>query len=79
MLDVQRNGEVMLSIPLTVLVLLLIFAFWVVIPLIIIGLFFGCRYLFRGPDLEKTGLNKMMDAAADAAENIKKEVKESDS
>ena len=76
--EVRRHGEVMVSIPLTVLILLLIFAFWIVVPLIVVGLFFGCRYLFRGPDLDKTGLNKMMnaaaDAAADAAENIKREV-----
>ena len=78
MFEVRRNGEVLVSIPLTVLILLLIFAFWVVIPLIIIGLFFGCRYYFRGPDLEKTGVNKIMDAAADAADDFKKEIKESD-
>jgi len=78
MFEVRRNGEVLVSIPLTVLILLLIFAFWVVIPLIVIGLFFGCRYYFRGPDLEKTGVNKMMDAAANAAEDLKKEIKESD-
>jgi len=78
MFEVRRNGAVMMSIPLTVLILLLVFAFWVVIPLIIVGLFLGCRYFFRGPDLEKTGLNKMMEAAADTAENIKNEVKESD-
>jgi len=78
MFEVRRRDEVMISIPLTVLVLLLIFAFWVVVPLIVIGLFFGCRYFFRGPDLEKTVVNKMMDAAADAAEDLKKEIKESD-
>jgi len=76
MFEVRRNSEVMVSVPLTVLVLLLIFAFWVVVPLIVIGLFFGCRYFFRGPDIEKTVVNKMMDAAADAAEDLKKEIKE---
>ena len=76
MFEVRRQGEVMVSIPLTVLALLLLFAFWIVVPLIVVGLFFGCRYFFRGPDLEKTGLNKVMDAAAEAAETIKKEVQE---
>ena len=78
MFEVRRRDEVMISIPLTVLVLLLLFAFWVVVPLIVVGLFFGCRYFFRGPDLERTGVNKMMGAAADAAEDIKREIKESD-
>ena len=80
--EVRKRGEVIVSVPLTVLVLLLIFAFWVVLPLIVVGLFFGYRYYFRGPDLDKSGINKMMntaaEAAADAAENIKKEIKESD-
>lgn len=74
--EVWRNNQVMISIPVTVLVLLLIFAFWFVIPLIVAGLFFGCRYIFKGPDLDKTGVNRMMDSAADAAENIKKELQE---
>jgi len=78
MFEVRRNKEVVVSVPLTVLVLLLIFAFWVIIPLVVVGLFFGCRYYFRGPDLEKTGVNKVMDVAADACENIKKEIKESE-
>lgn len=78
MFEVRRNGENMMAIPLTVLVLLLIFAFWVVIPLIVVGLFFGCRYFFSGPDIVNTGVNKVMDAAANAAEDIKREIKESD-
>ena len=75
--EIQRNGDVMMSIPLTVLAVLLFLAFWVVVPLIIIGLFFKCRYFFRGPDLDKTKVNKVMDIAADAAEDFKKDVKES--
>ena len=78
MFEVRRHGETLLSVPVTVLVLLLLFAFWVVIPLLVIGLFFGCRYFFSGPDLDKTGVNKMMDAAANAAEGIKKDISESD-
>ncbi|MGE4283149.1 MAG: DUF4342 domain-containing protein [Clostridia bacterium] len=74
--EVRRNDQIIISIPVTILVLLLIFAFWVVVPLIVIGLFFGYRYIFRGSDLEKTGVNHVMDSAADAAENLKKEVKE---
>jgi hypothetical protein len=64
------------SIPVTVLVLLLFFAFWITIPLLVIGLFFGYRYIFKGPDLGKPVVNKFMDSAAGMAENIKKEVTE---
>jgi len=74
--EVVKNEEAIISVPVTVLVLLLIFAFWIIVPLIIVGLFFGYRYIFKGPDLEKTGVNNVMKSASSAAENIKKEIKD---
>ena len=56
----------------TLLVLLIIFVFWVVFPLLIIGLFFGFKYRSRGPDLEREDINRAMDSMAGVAENIKK-------
>ncbi|MGI1658332.1 MAG: ubiquitin [Desulfitobacterium sp.] len=70
--EVLKKEEVKGSFPVTVLILLLIFAFWVTIPLLVIGLFFGLRYRFVGSDFEKTTINDAMDSAADAAENLKK-------
>lgn len=67
-----KNGEEILSCPVTALVLLLIIAFWVVVPLIILSLFFGFRYHFRGSELGTDSVNKAMDGATDAAEDIKK-------
>ncbi len=72
--EVSRNGSPIISVPVTILVVLLILAFWVVLPLIVIGLFFNCRYSFHGPDLGRTEVNNVMDSAAEAAENIKKDV-----
>jgi len=72
--EVRRNGKYVIAVPVTVLVLFLFFAFWFIVPLVVIGLFFGCRYSFKGPDLEKTDVNRVMGTAADAAENFKKEV-----
>lgn len=72
--EVSRNGTQIISVPVTILVVLLILAFWVVLPLIIIGLFFNCRYSFQGPDLGRADVNNVMDSAAEAAENIKKDV-----
>ncbi|MDR0406224.1 MAG: DUF4342 domain-containing protein [Clostridiales bacterium] len=74
--EVRRGDKTIISVPVTVLALLLVFAFWVVIPLLVIGLFFGCRYLFRGADLERTGVNRVMESAADTAERIKKDVRD---
>ena len=73
--EVLKNGENKASMPVIVLVLLLIFAFWVTLPLLVIGLFFGFRYRFTGPDFccdAVETVNNVMNCAADAAENLKK-------
>ena len=72
--EVLKGEESKASIPVTVLALLLIFAFWGTIPLIIIGLFFGLRYRFNGPDFKSNSANDAMKSAADAAENLKKSI-----
>jgi hypothetical protein len=77
--EVTKNGDTSISIPVTILVVALLFAFWVVVPLVVVGLFFGYRYTFTGPDLGKDGINRAMDNVADVAENLKKEVKGEDS
>lgn len=75
MFDVWRNGQVVFSLPVTVLVVLMILFFWVVIPAAIVGLFFGFRYRFSGRDLDDTVVNKAMDSAAHAADTLKEEFK----
>lgn len=72
--EVYKGTEVKASFPVTVLALLIIFAFWVTIPLIIIGLFFDLRYRFVGPDFTSNTINNAMNSAADAAENLKKSI-----
>ena len=70
----RKDDEVLLEVPVTVLVLLLIFAFWVCIPLLVIGLFAGCRYSFSGAELGRDSVNNAMDKAAEAVERVKEEV-----
>ena len=72
--EVLKGEESKASFPVTALALLLIFAFWIIIPLIIVGLFFGFRYRFHGPDFSETTVNDAMNSAADAAENLKKTI-----
>lgn len=72
--EVFKKNETKASFPVTVLAVLLLFAFWVTVPLIIIGLFFGLRYRFIGPDFSCTTVNDAMNSAADAAENLKKSI-----
>ena len=72
----EKDNQEIFRVPVTLLVVLLIFAFWVVVPLLVVGLFFSMRYHFAGPDVRSVDidLNKAMDTAADAAENIKSEI-----
>jgi len=72
---VMKGEENVIAIPVTVLALFLIFAFWVTVPLVVIGLFFGFRYKFVGPDLGKESINRAIDSVAEAAESLKKDVK----
>lgn len=77
-LEVRRFDHTIIQLPLTVVALLVIIAFWAVIPLMIIGLFFNCRYVFVGKDIETTSANKAMNKVADTADNIKTEVMKDD-
>ncbi len=69
-IQVSRHGKESFSLPLTVLILLLLFMFWWVVPLAVVGLFFGFRYRILGASVSDT-VNRAMDKAADAAESIK--------
>lgn len=73
-LEIYRNGELRTSMPVNVLVLLLIVAFWITIPLLVLGLFFGFRYRFNGPDLGKNVVNDPMDSVANAAQELKNSI-----
>lgn len=73
-LEVMKGDESKASIPVTALVLLLIFTFWVTLPLMIIGLFFGLSYRFQGPDLGRESVNRAMDGVAQAADDLKRSV-----
>ena len=72
--EVRKGDDVVLELPVTVLVLLLVFAFWVCIPLLVIGLFAGYRYTFSGAELGRDSVNNAMGKAAEAVEKVKEEV-----
>ena len=72
--EVRKNDETMLEMPVLVLVLLMLFAFWVCLPLLVIGLFAGFRYSFSGAELGRDSVNSAMDKAAEMAEKVKEEV-----
>lgn len=75
--NVEKNGERVFSIPVTVFVLLLII--FPILPftlmLLVVGLFFGFGYNFSGPDLGRDDVNDVMGKASKVADNIKEEFK----
>ena len=71
-LDATKNGALMFSIPILALIAFLIFFFWITVPLFIISLFFGYRYSFRGADLGRESVNRVMDSASDIVDDVKK-------
>lgn len=70
---VSKKDEEIITMPVIVIVLLLLFAFWVVLPLMVVGLFFGFRYRFSGSITKSVNVNMACDKAAEAAEAIKQE------
>lgn len=63
--QVWRWGELLASIPLIIFVLLILLAFWISVPLLIVGLILGCRYRFAGPDLDHSQVSQAVNRAAD--------------
>ena len=73
--EVRKGDDTVLEMPVLVLVLLMLFAFWVCVPLLVIGLFAGFHYSFSGAELGRESVNNAMDKAAEMAEKVKEEVK----
>lgn len=69
-MEIWRDGKKLSSVPVFILLILLILGFWVVIPVLIIGLFLGCRYTFRGPNMGREEINDLMGAVSETAERV---------
>lgn len=70
---IKRHGTFIMDIPVLLLIILLIIMFWLILILSVVGLFFGFRYSFSGPDLGCDKVNNVMEKAAKAAEDLKAE------
>ena len=76
-IQAEKNGKVLLSIPVLMGALLMLAGFWIVVPLMVLGLFCGYRYHFSGPDLGRDAVNSVMDRVTETAEGIRDNVKSS--
>ena len=73
-LEIWRRGQPITALPVLILALLLCCAFWVTVPILVLGLFLGFRYRFSGPDLERESINNMMGSMADTAADLGRQV-----
>ena len=68
---VAKNNRYIMQIPVLLLIILLLCSCFLVLVVMIVGLFFGFRYSFAGPDLGKDSVNIVMDKAGAAADDLK--------
>ena len=68
--DVIRRDKILLSVPVLVLVVLVAACFWITVPALILAMFVGCRYRFRGRKGAEAA-NRAMDKLGDVVENIR--------
>ena len=73
--EVWRADRLITSMPVLVLLFLAVFFYFCTLPLLLVGLFFGFRYRFHGPDLGKDAVNKVMDGVSSTVEDLKENLK----
>lgn len=72
-LIVRHKGEQIMDIPIIAVIILLMCFFWVIVPLMVLSLFFDFNYNFSGPNLGKEKVNQTMNRATTMASNFKNE------
>lgn len=73
--EIKRENIAFLKIPITVMILLLIFTFWIVIPLAVVGLFFDMEFSLLGNKAEVTNINNVLKAISVNIKKVKEELK----
>lgn len=74
-LEIAKDGRMFLKIPFTVLILLLMFTFWIIIPLVIVGLFFGIEFSVASKRVNTDKANKIFREISLVVKRIKEEIK----
>ncbi len=71
---VEKNGEIVLTLPVLVLVIIMMISFWFSGILLIVGIFFNYHYSFEGSDLGKDNVNGTVDRVTGAAKKVMDDV-----
>ena len=71
-LIISRNGELVAKLPLWVVIIVLLLAWHISLIALVVSLFFGVSYSFKG-ESDLSAANTVMDKASSAAEKVKEE------
>ena len=77
-LVIKQHGQPLMDLPVIAFIILLILFFWVIVPIMVISLFFDFSYNFKGADLGKEQVNRAMDSATEAVNHFKSEINKDD-
>lgn len=77
-LIMTRYGRQIMELPVLIFVILLLAFFWVVLPMMVVSLFFDISYSFKGDDLGKDHVNDAMGKATKVANDLKSDVSKDD-
>ena len=69
---IKRNGDLVAKLPLWAVILIFVIAWHISIIAVIVSLFFGVSYSFKG-EADMTTANNVMGKATSAAEKVKEE------
>lgn len=75
LIEIIMKNRVVLKIPLTVLIVLLFFTFWIIIPLMIVGIFFNVEFLVSAKKVNTDKVNDIFREISKAAKKIKEKLK----
>ena len=67
---VRKEEKEVFRIPVLLFVIVLLAAFWVTVPLLIVGTVFHFRYTFQGEDMGTDEINETMEKAADYVDGL---------
>jgi len=74
--EIRKEDEKPIKISLTISVILLVFLFWAVGILLVVGLFYGYKYSISGPNVKCDGVNDVLEKVSESAGTIKNDFKE---
>lgn len=74
-IEIKRRGETLLKVPLTVLIVLLFFVFWIIIPLILMALFVEIEFYISSKSVNTDKVNMVLSKISKNTEDIKAKFK----